>query len=218
MRAAWPGPLKKSGSPNVMCSAPAATCRRMSSSTTSGCTTRKTPRYTGTTGQWRHRCLQPRRSLGVAHRPRTADRHQVRVSSQRREAGPVRHQKLLPLERDAGAAAALAARGGRQRLLELAADDRIDSGAAQHGLVERGIQPVRAEVGPRIRGLHAVQHPQEQARGGVHGQVERDQVGLLDGGGAGSGLQARSATVTWWPSARSHAAGDASPKGCRPSS
>ena len=34
----------------------------------------------------------------------------------------------------------------------------------------------------------------------------------------GSGLQARSATVTWWPAARSHAAGDASPNGCRPSS
>ena len=31
-----PGPLRKSGSPKVMCVAPAATCRRMSSSTTSG--------------------------------------------------------------------------------------------------------------------------------------------------------------------------------------
>jgi len=48
---AWLGPLKKSGSPKVMCWAPAATWRRMSSSTTSCCTTRKAPLYTGTMGQ-----------------------------------------------------------------------------------------------------------------------------------------------------------------------
>src|SRR5947207_1749836 len=36
-------PLKKSGSPKVTCSAPASTCRRMSSRTTSGWTIRKRP-------------------------------------------------------------------------------------------------------------------------------------------------------------------------------
>src|SRR6266481_542536 len=34
----------------------------------------------------------------------------------------------------------------------------------------------------------------------------------------GKGARETSATVTAWPSRRSHAAGDASPKGCRPSS
>ena len=60
MRRAWVGPLKKSGSPNEMCSAPAATCCRTSARTTSRGTIRKRPSYTGTMGQWRQRCLQPR--------------------------------------------------------------------------------------------------------------------------------------------------------------
>ena len=37
------GPLKKSGSPNVMCRAPAATWASTSASTTSACTTRNCP-------------------------------------------------------------------------------------------------------------------------------------------------------------------------------
>src|SRR5438132_1685318 len=40
---AWPGPFRKSGSPNVMCDAPASTCWRMSASTTSRGTTKKRP-------------------------------------------------------------------------------------------------------------------------------------------------------------------------------
>ena len=47
----WAGPLKKSGSPKVTWVAPALTCWRMSASTTSRCTTRKRPSYTGTIGQ-----------------------------------------------------------------------------------------------------------------------------------------------------------------------
>ena len=43
-RRACVGPLKKSGSPNEMCCAPAATCARTSSSTTSTGTTRNAPR------------------------------------------------------------------------------------------------------------------------------------------------------------------------------
>ena len=40
--------------------APSLTCCAMSSSTTCTGTMRKLPWYTGTTGQCRHRCLQPR--------------------------------------------------------------------------------------------------------------------------------------------------------------
>ena len=36
-------PVEEFGSPNVMCSAPAATCAATSASTTSGCTTRNWP-------------------------------------------------------------------------------------------------------------------------------------------------------------------------------
>ena len=43
-----------------MCRAPAATCWRISSSTTSRSTTRNAPLYTGTIGQCRQRCLHPR--------------------------------------------------------------------------------------------------------------------------------------------------------------
>jgi len=59
-RRAWVGPLRKSGSPNETWVAPQATCWRMSAITTSTGTARKRPRYTGTTGQWRHRWRQPR--------------------------------------------------------------------------------------------------------------------------------------------------------------
>ena len=59
----WNGmdrPMKKSGFPKVICRAPASICVLISSNTTSRWTTRNRPSYTGTMGQWRHKCLQPR--------------------------------------------------------------------------------------------------------------------------------------------------------------
>ena len=47
-------------SANVMCWMPASTCARISARTTSAGMTRNWPSYTGTMGQWRQRCLQPR--------------------------------------------------------------------------------------------------------------------------------------------------------------
>ena len=47
-----------------------APCWRMSCMTTSRLTIRKTPLYTGTIGQWRHKCLQPRLFLSSPSRRR----------------------------------------------------------------------------------------------------------------------------------------------------
>ena len=68
---------------------------------------------------------------------------------------------------------------------------RIESTPARRsiGVVQRGVQAVRAEVRPRIRGLDAIEHAQEQPRGGVHRQVEGDQVGLLDGRSRAAGCR-----------------------------
>src|ERR687896_191374 len=63
----WVGPLKKSGSPKEMWVAPSFTCWRMSCITVSAGTMRNVPWYTGTTGQCRHRCLQPRLDLSAQY-------------------------------------------------------------------------------------------------------------------------------------------------------
>ena len=97
---AWPGPLKKSGSPNVMCCAPAATWRRMSSSTTSCCTTRNTPLIHRHHGAMPAQMLAAARRFRIADAPRPAVHAELRVGAQRRQAAAVGHQELLPVQRD----------------------------------------------------------------------------------------------------------------------
>ena len=65
---------------------------------------------------------------------------------------------------------------------ELAAENGGDAGVAEDALVQRGIEAVGAEVGPRVRSLDARQEAEEETGRRVHREVEGDQVGLFDGG------------------------------------
>ena len=88
---AWPGPLRKSGSPNVMCGAPAATSCRTSARTTSSGTTKNLPPYTGGMGQCRQSACSPgslRRSPPApAGRPVPASRISRATAALRRGTG-----------------------------------------------------------------------------------------------------------------------------------
>ena len=86
-----------------MCCAPAATCCRISSSTTSRSTTRNAPLYTGTIGQCRHRCLQPRvASVEPAMRCSPPGITTRAYFCQFRHPRAVGHEKFLPRERNDG--------------------------------------------------------------------------------------------------------------------
>src|SRR3989304_5972813 len=121
---AWVGPLKKSGSPNEMCCAPLATWPRMSAITTGTGTMRNFPWYTGTTGQWRHRCLQPRLP----------------------SANPAPFEVAGRFAPGRGAGIAPQALGeAQQRGLELPAEDRSHAQLLEQCRVHRRIQTVDAQ-------------------------------------------------------------------------
>ena len=152
MRRACVGPLKKSGSPNEMCCAPAATCARTSSSTTSTGIARNAPRYTGTIGQWRHRCLQPRvASVAPTTRRRAVGHLQRRIALQRQQRRAIGLNELqlrdhrawelgvweLGVGRDVGISQR------HQVLLSLRPEHVRHAAFAQPGGIERRIEPVR---------------------------------------------------------------------------
>jgi hypothetical protein len=62
-----------------------------------------------------------------------------------------------------------------------AADAGFDAQAAQQFRVERRVESVASQARAGVELLHAFDHGQSQARGGVHGQVKRHQAGLTDG-------------------------------------
>ena len=102
------GPFRKSGSVNVMCRAPAATCRRMSSSTTSGGTTKNRPPYTGGMGQCRHSCRQPRLVSTAPATRRSPSRSNAAYRASAGRPDAARHREVEARRR--GAAARPAAR------------------------------------------------------------------------------------------------------------
>ena len=159
------GPLKKSGSPKETCVAPSLTCCAMSSSTTSTGTMRNLPWYTGTTGQCRHRCLQPRlpsakprrgwirpaapggRSARVAGRPLrsgTSNAILPSLTTGSLWAGSVPHSAAAASIRPQSLA------NRQQRRLHLPAQHGAHAQSAQQRLVHGRVEPVDAEV--RVRG------------------------------------------------------------------
>ena len=65
-------------------------------------------------------------------------------------------------------------------MLELAAQNRFDAQASEQFRVERGVEAVAGDARIRIDALHALDHREGEARGGVHRQGERDGVRSAD--------------------------------------
>src|SRR5207244_1103771 len=150
---AWPGPFRKSGSPNVMCGAPASTCWRMSASTTSRGTAKKRPPETGGIGQGRRRWLHT--AGGAANRDAGPPRLD-RLADGPAHPAP-RHDEEAPAVdgRDRAVAAQMLAAAAR---LDVARElepsvlvnvgvflQRRQPGAARHGEVE----PLEDRAGDR---------------------------------------------------------------------
>ena len=177
-----------------MCCAPAATCCRMSASTTSRCTTRNTPfidrhnramaaemlaaaagfRVTGDqrrspsgsiTCAYFASAGRPARSGTMKFQPRRARSPVPAAATCRRQLAPLPRSR----RRDQS----------REPLLEFAAENRLHAELAQIRLVHRGVQPVetkmRAQDSTRAP---ACKHCDGQPRGRVHRNVERNQVRL----------------------------------------
>ncbi len=130
--------------------------------------------------------LAAARGFGVADAPRAVLDHQLGVSAQGRQALAVRNQKLLAVRRNdggllngpgiiAGEPPGEVAESG----FEFAAQDRADPRAAQQAFVQRGVEPIGAEVGARIDGAYTVHQAEKQLGGGVHRKEKRDQARTL---------------------------------------
>ena len=130
--------------------------------------------------------LAAARGFRVPHPPRAVLHHQLRVRPQRRQSLPVRHQKLLavsgndggPLNRP-GRAAGEPPRKLAQPRFEFAPQDRADPRAPQQPFVQRGVEPVRAEVRARVHRAYPAHQAQKQLGGSVHRQEKRDQARTL---------------------------------------
>ena len=205
------GPLKKSGSPNVMCCAPAATWARTSARTTSrhGAEAPVVDRDDRAVAA---AVLAPARRLGVADDPALAADLQRRIFRQRREIRAIgRDEVRRARSRTVGptfrsgvsgepAADARARHASlRQVPLELGTQDRLHAVLAEDLGVERRVEPVGADVGRRIQRANAIHHRQREARRGVHRQVERDERPRARTSSSASFVRVRSTQWTLCP-------------------
>src|SRR5439155_3879335 len=125
--------------------------------------------------------------LRVAHGARLAVRVvQVRVAGQRRQVVTFGHDKSLPGERDYRLRLNGSRAGGVLKALEhadesffkLAAQYCVGAQPAQQVFVDRSIQAIEAQVRQRVELSDGGQDLDREARRGVHGDVESDQVRL----------------------------------------
>ena len=127
--------------------------------------------------------------LGVAGEKLLGAHPEPGVALERRQPRAARRQELELLERDQRAVGGpVAQRVGiravhqppceaSQAGLELAAQEGVDAEGAQVALVQRGVEPVGAQVGRGVERAHPRDLALGQAGRGVHGQEERHQVG-----------------------------------------
>ena len=167
--------------------------------------------------------------LGVANRPRRAVGHpQLRVLLQRGQAGAIGR-----LETDARECSGTTLQGlasqypdeaeasyhmpRRQDPPRIPARGRSRPSLAQQRLVQRRVEPVRAQPHRRIQRANAVDDGQRHPRGGVHREKEGDEVGVANGffrKSASRQIDARHLGARVPQPGR----GDARPNGWRPSS
>ena len=220
------GPLRKSGSPKVMCVAPASTCCAMSASTTSDGHDAKLPVVDRHDRAVAAPVLAAARRLGVAgDAPRPVRQAQVRVAVQRRQRAPVRHAETR------GAAGRLPRREAGRGWQCASASDRDEIGLALDARARRRRPPRaaprrsaarrarrRTSVAAGVTSRTARDQRQREPRGGVHRQVKGHDARCPRRRPPCSGVRDVSTQTTSCPASRSHAAGDASPKGWRPRS
>jgi hypothetical protein len=125
--------------------------------------------------------------LGIAHGPLPAIQDQGGIPCEGNQVPPVRDQEFLSGQRDHRLGLAITVppvgqprQQAHQTGLELAAQDRLGSQGTKVAFVHRGVQAVEAEVGVGVQGLDAGGESRSQPRGGVHWDVESDEVGSAD--------------------------------------
>ncbi len=226
MRRACVGPLRKSGSPKVMCSAPAS-------------------HLGADVGQYdlhrhdaeppvvdRHDRTVPAAVLAAARGLGGADDGQPAVGPlqlarrRRAAAGPARSGTWNASrgsaacgrrrQRLAGVRLRAPPRPGRPRLRGRAPP--CTPAAASCVAVERRVEPVGADRQVGAMPADGGDHRQGQARGGVHRQVHRRHRHAVERAPRSAARPTGRSSRTSNPAWRSHAAGDARPNGWRPSS
>ncbi len=162
---------------------------------------RKRPSYTGTIGQWRQRCLQPRLAsvypatlrsppfCSVAYRSaagrplRSGTRNASRAIEGRSPDQRGLRGFLAPPDQPkpwtaAGQSGAATRHPGNldQILLELAVEDIDNAPLPQQLLIQRRIQPVRTQTRLRIQGSYLLDDRNRKSRRRVHRKEKGDEA------------------------------------------
>ena len=218
MRRACVGPLKKSGSPNVMCSRPRGYLGANVAEHHVGLHHAELPvvhRHDRTVPA---PVLAAARCLCVArHASFAGGEPQRRVPAQRRQAGPVGRDERQSGQRKRRRRHVLTGDERHEVGFRLGTEHHVHAERAQVLLVRWCIETVCDQPRRRIVAPHALDHGHREPRGGVHRQVDGHQVGVRCRD-AVEWITDRSMQRTSAPARRSQAAADASPNGWRPSS